>query len=107
LRKSNNYFALSAFIVEAESAIIVEAESVVIVVVSVDIVAVESTEVSSVLGLLWQAAKVSMLPTNRSVSTFFIRYDCVYVSTQIYLFLELCNFIDLTSQERLYSIQKI
>jgi hypothetical protein len=51
----------------------VEAESVAIVVVSVDIVAVESVVVvSSVFGLLWQAAKVSMLPTNSKANTFFI-----------------------------------
>lgn len=66
------YFALSADIVEAESVAIVEAESVAIVVVSVDITAVESVVVSSVLGLLWQAANVNMLPTNNKANTFFI-----------------------------------
>jgi hypothetical protein len=58
--------------VEAESVDIVEAESLAIVVVSVDITAVESVVVSSVLGLLWQAANVSMLPTNNKVNIFFI-----------------------------------
>ncbi|GAB3706535.1 hypothetical protein GCM10027592_40110 [Spirosoma flavus] len=64
--------ALSA--AAAVSADIVEAESVAIVVVSVDIVevAVESVVVSSVFVLLWQAAKVSMLPTNSKANTFFI-----------------------------------
>jgi hypothetical protein len=51
------------------------AESVAIVVVSVDIVVVvESVVVSSALGLLWQAANVSMLPTKRRAKTFFICY---------------------------------
>lgn len=63
---------MSAAIVDAESVDIVEAESVAIVVVSVDITAVESVVVSSVLGLLWQAANVSMLPTNNKANTFFI-----------------------------------
>lgn len=67
--KSGTYFALSADIVEDES--------VAIIVVSVDITAVESTPASSVLGLLWQAAKISILPTNRSANTFFIRYSSV------------------------------
>lgn len=67
------FFALSADIVEAESVAIVEAESVAIVVVSVDITAVESVvDVSSVLGLLWQAANVNMLPTNSKANTFFM-----------------------------------
>ena len=52
-----------------ESAIMV-AVSPIIVVVSVDIV-VSVVDVSSVF-LLWQAAKVSMLPTNRMDNTFFI-----------------------------------
>lgn len=68
-----NYFALSAGAAAAESTV-VAAESVAIVVVSVDMVAVESTAVSSVLGLLWQAAKVSMLPTNNKAKTFFIAF---------------------------------
>lgn len=63
---------LSADIVEAESVDIVEAESVAIVVVSVDITAVESVVVSSVFGLLWQAANVNMLPTNNRANIFFI-----------------------------------
>ncbi|WP_338873734.1 hypothetical protein WBJ53_31300 [Spirosoma sp. SC4-14] len=67
------YFALSETAVAAESTI-VAAESVAIVVVSVDIVAVESAAASSVLGLLWQAAKVSMLPTNNKAKTFFIAF---------------------------------
>ena len=50
----------------------VDVESDVMVVVSVDIVAVESVDVSSVFGLLWQAANVSMLPTNNKVIIFFI-----------------------------------
>lgn len=60
--------------VDAESVAIVEVESPdIIVVVSVDIVEVDSVvEVSSVFGLLWQAAKVNMLPTNNKASTFFI-----------------------------------
>lgn len=69
-----NYFALSAGAV-AESADMVEAESVAIVVVSVDITAVESVVVSSVFGLLWQAANVSMLPTNNRANTFFITFS--------------------------------
>lgn len=66
------YFVVSADIVEAESVAIVDAESVAIVVVSVDITAVESVVVSSVLGLLWQAAKVNVLPMNNKANTFFI-----------------------------------
>lgn len=84
---SSDYFALSADIVEAESAIIVEAESVAIVVVSVDIVAVESTAASSVLGLLWQAATVSIEPTNKRANNFFIvLWWYLRFSQQIYLF---------------------
>ena len=63
--------------VAAESVVIVDAESVAIMVVSVDIVAVESTAASSVLGLLWQAANVSMLPTNNKAKTFFIAFSGV------------------------------
>jgi len=63
--------------VDAESVAIVDAESVAIMVVSVDIVAVESTPASSVLGLLWQAANVSMLPTNSKAKTFFIAFSGV------------------------------
>jgi len=56
------------------------AESVAIVVVSVDIVVtVESVVVSSVLGLLWQAANVRVLPMNRSAKTFFIVMAGKYV----------------------------
>ncbi|WP_461127515.1 hypothetical protein [Spirosoma aerophilum] len=83
LTSRDYYFALSAG-AAAESVAIVEAESVAIVVVSVDIVAVESVVVSSVFGLLWQAANVSMLPTNSRANTFFIPFsdflgfDCKY-----------------------------
>ncbi|QHV98120.1 hypothetical protein [Spirosoma endbachense] len=69
--KQTDYFALSETAVAAESTT-VAAESVAIVVVSVDKVAVESVVDSSVLGLLWQAAKVSMLPTNSKANIFFI-----------------------------------
>jgi hypothetical protein len=75
LREENYFFVVSA---TAESAIIVEAESVAIVVVSVDMVAVESVVVSSVLGLLWQAANVSMLPTNNKAITFFITFSVIF-----------------------------
>lgn len=69
------YFALSAVMVDAESVAIFAVESAIIVVVSAIIAvvsAVVSTVPSSVFGLLWQAANVSMVPTNRSVVTFFI-----------------------------------
>lgn len=59
-----NYFALSVAIVAAESVAIVAAESTDIAAESTDIVAVESTAASSVLGLLWQAANVIIVPTN-------------------------------------------
>lgn len=65
----NDYRALSA--------IIVEAESVAIVVVSVDMSAVESTPASSVFGLAWQAASVNRLPTSRNANTFFMSYKLV------------------------------
>lgn len=74
-----NYFARSAT-ADADSVVVTVvdmAESVAIVVVSVDIVVViESVvvAVSSVLGLLWQAANVSVLPINRRARTFFICY---------------------------------
>ena len=71
MREENYFFVVSA---TAESAVIVDAESVAIVVVSVDMVAVESVVVSSVLGLLWQAANVNMLPTNSTVNIFFITF---------------------------------
>jgi hypothetical protein len=75
LTSRDYYFTLSAG-AAAESVAIVEAESVAIVVVSVDIVAVESVVVvSSVFGLLWQAANVSMLPTNSRANTFFIPFS--------------------------------
>lgn len=70
------YFALSGTIIVAESVAIVVVESVTITAVSVMVAAVESTAVSSVAGLLWQAAKVSMVPTNRRVVTFFIVFFC-------------------------------
>ncbi|WP_198175326.1 hypothetical protein [Spirosoma telluris] len=75
LYEENYFFVVSA---AAESAVIVEAESVAIVVVSVDMVAVESVVVSSVLGLLWQAANVSMLPTNNKAITFFITFSVIF-----------------------------
>ena len=58
--------------VEDESVDIVDVESLAIVVVSVDMVEVDSVVVSSVLGLLWQAANVNMLLTNNKANTFFI-----------------------------------
>lgn len=66
--------------VDAESVAIVEVESPdIIVVVSVDIVEVDSlVDVSSVFGLLWQAAKVNMLPTNNKASAFFISVIIVF-----------------------------
>lgn len=78
--------------VDAESVAIVEAESPdIIVVVSVDIVEVDSVaDVSSVFGLLWQAAKVNMLPTNNKANTFFISVLFSFMS-QIYLFSIECN----------------
>ncbi len=83
------FFVLSTFIVEAESTVIVVVESVVIVVVSVDMVAVESTVVSSVLGLLWQAANASVLPTNRIANNFFIGTNGVFLfSSRRYLVLK-------------------
>lgn len=66
------FFTLSTTTVAAESTTVVVAESVTIVVVSVEIVVVESVVASSVFGLLWQAAKVNMLPTNNKANTFFI-----------------------------------
>lgn len=67
------FFAESATAVVSVDVVIVVDESVAIVVVSVVITAVESVvDVSSVLGLFWQAAKVSILPTNNKVNTFFI-----------------------------------
>ena len=65
------FFTVSATTVAAESTV-VTAESVAIVVVSVEMAVVESVVVSSVFGLLWQAAKVNMLPTNNKANTFFI-----------------------------------
>ncbi len=49
----------------------IDAESVIIVVV-----AVESTVASSVLGLLWQAANVRVVPINRRANTFFMVFFC-------------------------------
>lgn len=56
---------LSVDIIVAESPAIIE-------LVSVDIVVVSSVVVVSSFGLLWQAANVSMLPTNNRAITFFI-----------------------------------
>jgi hypothetical protein len=69
-----NYFlVVSAAIVEAESVAVVAAESVDIAAESTAIVAVESTAAaSSVLGLLWQAATVIIVPTNSKAKNFFI-----------------------------------
>ena len=63
---------LSEDIIVAESPAIIEDESDIMVVVSVDIVVVSSVVVISSLGLLWQAANVSILPTNNRAITFFI-----------------------------------
>lgn len=72
LPEGSNYFTLSDIIVE-------DAESVAIIEVSVDIMVVSSVVVvSSVLGLLWQAAKVNMLPTNNKAITFFIVFLCLF-----------------------------
>lgn len=60
------YLALSVAIVAVES-IDIAAESVDMVAV-----AVESTAASSVLGLLWQAVNVIIVPTNSRAKTFFI-----------------------------------
>ncbi|GAB3892183.1 hypothetical protein GCM10028825_31720 [Spirosoma agri] len=57
------------------SVAIVDDESVAIVMVSVDIVAVDSVP-ASVLGLLWQAANASVLPTNNKAKIFFIAFLC-------------------------------
>lgn len=59
---------------EAESPIIlVESAPIAVESAPIVVVMVESdVEVSSVLGLLWQAAKVRVLPINRSAVIFFI-----------------------------------
>lgn len=59
--------------VEAESPAIVDVASPAMVVVSVDMVDVDSVEVvSSVLGLLWQAASVNVVPITNRANNFFM-----------------------------------
>ncbi|GAB3268257.1 hypothetical protein GCM10027347_37620 [Larkinella harenae] len=66
-----DYFVVSAAALSAGAAV---ALSAAIVLLSVEITDVLSVDVvSSVFGLLWQAANVIMLPTNKRANTFFIR----------------------------------
>lgn len=76
-RCSDAYFALSVTVVAESVTVIVVAESGAMAAVSVDmvVVVVSVVVVSSVFGLFWQAAKVSVLPTNRRAITFFMIFS--------------------------------
>lgn len=58
--------AVSPIILVESMPIAVESAPIVVVIVESDV------DVSSVFGLLWQAANVSVLPINRSAKNFFI-----------------------------------
>ena len=79
-RSLTYFFAESETIVVSDSVTIVADESVAITVVSVVITAVESVDVFSVLGLLWQAATVNILPMNSRANAFLITFN-----TSLYL----------------------